>query len=59
LARLLEPYDHNLPYLVTDNYWFRDNHPSRLAPRCLPCHVTGETITTHWDSSRRVLGIGS
>jgi hypothetical protein len=43
---LLEPFDHDLPYAITDNVWFEADvtarppyrHPALDAPRCLPCH---------------------
>lgn len=43
---LLAPFDHDLPYAVTDNIWFEADvsarppfrHPALDAPRCLPCH---------------------
>ncbi|MEW5298829.1 MAG: hypothetical protein WDW36_001908 [Sanguina aurantia] len=38
VRKLVEHYDHNLPYLISDNVWHSSRHPSPQAPRCLPCH---------------------
>jgi hypothetical protein len=38
VKKLLEQYDPELPYAITDNLWYGDGHPSRVYPRCLPCH---------------------
>ena len=46
--KLLQGYDHTLPILLSDSYWnaldvnggmtIVAHHPSKTAPRCLPCH---------------------
>lgn len=48
VQRLLEDFDPDLPYFITDHLWWPDpkqpprlhisNHPNKEAPRCLPCH---------------------
>ena len=39
VLKLLEPFDHSLPYALSDFLLWPDAMgPSVLAPRCLPCH---------------------
>ncbi|KAK9855489.1 hypothetical protein WJX84_001224 [Apatococcus fuscideae] len=45
MLRLLEPFDHNTPYIITDGaYWHNWGRPAAPnfdedgPPRCLPCH---------------------
>lgn len=47
LLRLLSSFDSGLPYFITDHLWYANStgvaqHPSREAPRCLPCHHVGK-----------------
>jgi hypothetical protein len=39
--QMLEGFDPTVPYAITDNLWWGDQHggPSKGAPRCLPCHA--------------------
>eukprot|EP00887_Chlorella_sp_A99_P003186 scaffold9.g3186.t1 len=48
VLRLLEDFDPDLPYFISDHFWWPDPaepweshysvHPHKAAPRCLPCH---------------------
>lgn len=58
LEAMLADYDHNLPYVITDNVWWMNSvgstvyderrnqsityHPHWGYPRCLPCHFRRE-----------------
>jgi hypothetical protein len=41
VLRLLQHYDPELPYAISDYFWYADASPSVVAPRCLPCHFKG------------------
>lgn len=46
VRQMLAGFDEVLPYIITDNLWWGDQHggPVRDAPRCLPCHFDDN----HW-----------
>lgn len=52
VLRLLEQFDHDIPYFITDHFWWpsvpnHPTHPNHEAPRCLPCHHQPPADTTH------------
>jgi hypothetical protein len=40
VLQMLEDFDPQVPYIITDNLWWGGQHggPNKGAPRCLPCH---------------------
>ncbi|KDD73155.1 hypothetical protein H632_c2477p0 [Helicosporidium sp. ATCC 50920] len=49
VQRLLARFDSEMPYFLTDHFWYMDKkgqgiHPNRQAPRCLPC---GYNVAVH------------
>jgi hypothetical protein len=40
VLQMLEDFDPQVPYIITDNLWWGGQHggPNEDAPRCLPCH---------------------
>ncbi|GFR48863.1 hypothetical protein Agub_g10817 [Astrephomene gubernaculifera] len=44
VKRLLASFDPDLPLAFSDNLWYLGAHPNPHAPRCLPCHLAGESL---------------
>ncbi|KAK9917000.1 hypothetical protein WJX75_009748 [Coccomyxa subellipsoidea] len=59
VLQMLEDFDPQVPYIITDNLWWGGQHggPNKGAPRCLPCHSADNRdlldLTTGFGSPRQ------
>lgn len=46
VRRLVSQFDHNVPLALSDNLWWKANHPKLEAARCVPCGFNTSVIVS-------------